>query len=543
MTGAASVESDVQPKAIGIARWLVPSVGGLSLVFILVFMFAMQSRFLEDSDSGWHIRTGDLIRQSGQVPVADPFSFTMSGHQWFAWEWLSDWMMSLVHQASGLSGIVVGSFAVLTMAHLLLYQVMRHRGTDPTVALVSMCAAALFSAGHWLARPHLLSILMIVVWSILVEAYRRHRSRAIWGVPPLIVLWANLHGAFVITFVMLAVYAAGEWLEAAARGEGRAPETTRMLRTYAVVAALSVVAGAATPYGTGLYGHIVRYLGDTGLLSQIDEFQSPDFHEVAGRIIELMIVVGVIAAVQAVRRGRWVEPLLVGLWVHLCLQSARHITLASAVMAPIIAEQWQHLLGEVARAVGADRAVAGLAGRMRALVAGVAAIDRQVNNAALYAGLVVFFAVLFGNAGVRNRLVINQFPPDSQPVAAAQFIERERASGRLMGRVFAPDQFGGYLIYRFEGRLKVFFDGRSDFYNQGAAFADALRIGLVRNGWDALLDRYEIEWMLLGPETQIAVTALSSGKWVRTYQDSTAVILTRSNGREARAAAGTNPGG
>jgi hypothetical protein len=348
-------------------------------------------------------------------------------------------------------------------------------------------------------------------------------------VPPLIALWANLHGAFVITFVMLVAYAAGEWLEAAARGESRAPGTTRMLRAYAAVAALSVMAGAATPYGTGLYGHIVRYLGDTDLLGQIDEFQSPDFHDVTGRITELMILTGVVAAVQAVRRRRYVEPLLVALWVHLSLQSSRHMTLAAAVMAPIIAEQWHHLLRELAGTMSADRAVAGVAGRLRALVAEVAAIDRQVNNAAVYFGLVTFFAVLFGNAGVRNDLVINEFPRDSQPVAAAQFIERERAAGRLTGRVFAPDQFGGYLIYRFEGRLKVFFDGRSDFYNQGAALGDALKIGRVRPGWDELLDRYDIQWMLLAPESPIAVTALSSGKWARVYQDSIALVLTRSN--------------
>ena len=537
MPGPKSTEPIGSTKAIGVARWIVPSISALGLVFIVVFMFVMQSRFLEDSDTGWHIRTGDLIRQTGRVPVADSFSFTMAGHQWFAWEWLSDWTMSLLHQAFGLSGVVLASFVVLTVAHLLLYQVMRHRGTDPIVALVAVCAAALFSAGHWLARPHLLSILLIVVWFILVEAYRRSRSRAIWWVPPLIALWANLHGAFVITFAMLVLYAAGEWLEAAARGEGRAPATMRMLRTYGIVAALSVVAGVATPYGTSLYGHIVRYLGNTELLSQINEFQSPNFHEGAGRITELMLIAGVVAAFQAVRRGRYVEPLIVALWLHLSLQSTRHMTLAAAAMAPIMAEQWHHLLAELAAALGVDRAVGGVAGRLRALRAGVAAIDRQVNNAALYAGLAVFFAVLFGNAGLRNRFLANEFPADSQPVAAATFIERERAAGRLLGRVFSPDQFGGYLIYRFEGRLKVFFDGRSDFYNQGAAFGDALKIGRVTPGWDELLDRYDVEWMLLGPNTPIAVTALSSGQWVREYQDATALVLTRSRGGRAPAIA------
>lgn len=516
--------------AASVARWMLPSVAGLSLVFVVVFMFAMQVRFLADSDAGWHIRTGDLIRRTGQVPRVDPFSFTMAGREWFAWEWSSDWIMSWFHQRFGLSGVVVAFFTVLAAAHALLVQVCRRRAVDTTVALVVLCVSALCSSVHWLARPHLFSILLIVVWSMLVEGYRRGRSGVVWSVPLLIVPWANLHAAFVITIPMLVVYAAGEWLEAVARGAGRAPETRRMLWTYASVAVLSLVAGLATPYGLGLYAHIVGYLGDVSLLGQIDEFQSPNFHDISGRFTELLIGLSVVAAAQAARRGRFVEPLLVAMWVHLMLQSQRHISLAAAVLAPIIAEQWHHLLRELAAATGVDRMADGIGGRLHRLHARVAAIDGQVDNGAVYLGLVLLFLVLFADGNLRNTLVRSGFPDTSHPVAAARFIERERAAGRLQGHLFAPDQFGGYLIYRFEGRLKVFFDGRSDFYSRGPAFADALSIGRVTPEWDTLLDRYDVQWMLLRPETALSVTALASGTWTRVYQDPIAEILVRRGG-------------
>ena len=46
------------------------------------------------------------------------------------------------------------------------------------------------------------------------------------------------------------------------------------------------------------------------------------------------------------------------------------------------------------------------------------------------------------------------------PVRAAAELEKLPSGMRLL----APDKFGGYLIYRFDGRVRVFIDGRSDLY-------------------------------------------------------------------------------
>src|SRR5262245_9950438 len=72
-------------------RWLVPSLGGLSVTLLAVNMIGpIGGRLLGDSDTGWHIVTGDLIRRTGMVPRVDPYSHSLPGREWFAWEWLSD---------------------------------------------------------------------------------------------------------------------------------------------------------------------------------------------------------------------------------------------------------------------------------------------------------------------------------------------------------------------------------------------------------------------------------------------------------------------
>src|SRR5262245_20349108 len=221
-------------RRVGIlARFMLPSLGAFCLLLILLMLVVNSSRFLLDSDTGWHIRTGELILQKRSVPHYDPFSHTMSGSAWFAWEWLTDLGMAQVHAWWGLAGIVASAFLILLLSYTVLYKIMLWRGAGPLIACLMTFFCAFACVVHWLARPHLISIALMVVWSGMVESYRRNRTRWIWITPLLIAVWANLHGAFIVTFVVLIVYAIGEWLEFAINGRWWDEEIRRVLGSYA----------------------------------------------------------------------------------------------------------------------------------------------------------------------------------------------------------------------------------------------------------------------------------------------------------------------
>src|SRR5215813_3157618 len=223
-------------KKVGaVARWLLPSLGSYCLLITLYLLVNNSWRLLNDSDTGWHIRAGELILETHTIPQRDPFSHTMAGRQWFAWEWLADLAMALLRRHWGLAGVAGAAALVLLLSYAALYRVTVRRGADATVAFVTTIFAVLAGVVHWLARPHLASIALMVFWCAAVEDFRRNRSRWIYFLPPGIALWANIHGAFVATFPLLAVYAVGEWAEFAARGEGWGAKLRRVLRVYAVV--------------------------------------------------------------------------------------------------------------------------------------------------------------------------------------------------------------------------------------------------------------------------------------------------------------------
>ncbi|MFN0110067.1 MAG: tetratricopeptide repeat protein [Blastocatellia bacterium] len=528
MTQAGRQRRNASDKPVSFAaRWLLPSLGGLSALLALQLLVTNSYRLLLDSDTGWHIRTGELILKTQTVPRTDPFSHTMPGESWFAWEWLTDVLMATLHGWRGLAGVVAGAILILLASYAALGWLMLRRGADPIIAVAMTIFGAIASIVHWLARPHLVSILLMVVWCALVESYRRKRSKWIFAVPLLVALWANLHGAFVVTLVMLGVYAAGEFLEFAAQGKWRSRESLQVLKTYSLIGLLSLMAAALTPYGFKLYGHLWRYLSDTQLLATIDEFQSPNFHSTDGKLIELLLLLAVIAAVNAFRQKRFVETGLVLLWGHMTLQSERHVTLAVVALTPIIAEQLSNLLAELS-----DRAARGEETGSKALRAtrswyrSVMAINRQLTGASCYVAAFAF--VLFvANGAMADKLLFPRFDDKRFPAGAVEFVHQSQQISQLSGRLYAPDQFGGYLIYR---QFKVFVDGRSDFYRQGSVLSEMGELESVRSEWpklEALLDKRSIDWMLLKPNHALAQVALFSGQWARIYEDSVAQILIR----------------
>jgi hypothetical protein len=519
-----------------VARWSIPSIGNYCMLLVLYLLVANSWRFLIDSDTGWHIRTGDWILQHRQVPQRDVFSYTMAGHAWFAWEWLADVSMSMIHAARGLGGVVGAAVLLLTITYGALFRVMIWRGTDPLTAFAVTLFATLASMIHWLARPHLFSIPLMIAWCLLVERHRRTGTRWIYAVPALILLWANLHGSFVVTFAMLLIYAAGGWLESAQRGEAWSRATRRTLGTYALVGVLSAIAAIATPYGVRLYGHLWRFASDEHLLAGIQDFRSPDFHLADGKLIELLLLLGALAAMRAAVQRRFVEAGLVLLWAHLTLQSERHVTLAAVVISPLVAE---HLSQGVGAAVERASRREGRWGRWwgaaRSWHQGMTRADRQVNGVTVYTVTLGFLLIATCN-GSSDKWLPTNVSPRRFPIAAVDFIAGERKLGRLRGNLYAHDQYGGYLLYRLYPDVRVFVDGRNDLYAQGTILDEMTAVSNVEPSWSDVLDKHQVEWMLAPRDRPLSLMARMSGGWKAVYEDPTAQVLVRMPSRSTVAA-------
>lgn len=455
--------------------WLFPDVALVAAavtLFYCLFLFQGYQTLFRDSDAGWHIRDGEAILASGRLPRTDPYSFTKAGAPWFAWEWAADAAAGAAHRAAGLRGVAFLYAAAIAAGVWMWFRLQWAMGGNFLVAcamaplLLSTCNI------HWLARPHVFGWLLLVAMVWWCE-----RGGNAWGAAAIAAVWANVHASFFLAAAVAGAY----WVQ-------------RRDRRSAGVLAAAVVAPLANPYGWRLYQHVLAYLTDSDLLSRIGEFQSFDFHAPGAGQIIATVILGIAGGTLALVLGRLHHFLLAMLFSVLALRSARGLPLVALVLLPIANSAitaslpWKHFLAYGGRLRGLDARLGGWAW--------IPAI-----------GAAAFLLLRFVPAG---------FPADQFPVAAYAHL----APG---GRLFAPDKFGGYLIYRSNAGRKVFFDGRSDFY--GAEFLKQYgRLVQVRPGWQEYWNEFHFSQALL-PRDAPLIPALEGIGWRTVYQDKTAVIL------------------
>src|SRR3954464_5653563 len=131
---------------------------------------------LNDSDTYWHIRAGEWMLAHRQVLRADVFSYTAGGAPWLTQEWLAEIVMALGWAAGGWVAIhlLFAVCAALT-AGLVGYSVRARVNFVP--ALLAVVLGLCCVTGSLLARPHMLALPLLALWTAgLTTARERNRA-------------------------------------------------------------------------------------------------------------------------------------------------------------------------------------------------------------------------------------------------------------------------------------------------------------------------------------------------------------------------------
>src|SRR5271170_7087996 len=168
----------------------------------------MTARNATDPDLWWHLRTGQWIVETGHVPHSDPFSFTRSGHAWVSHEWLSEVVFYQLWKHGGAAALIVFSAIVTTTGFMLLYLRCLSRGVKGHWAAAATVLGALASAPSWGVRPQMFTFTFASLLLFLINR-GEDRPRLLFWIPPLFLLWLNLHAGFALAPVLLIAYGAG----------------------------------------------------------------------------------------------------------------------------------------------------------------------------------------------------------------------------------------------------------------------------------------------------------------------------------------------
>jgi hypothetical protein len=510
-------------------QWVSPSITDL---FFLVIFFALTygilaPRLLGDAGIGWHIRNGQQMLQAHAITRVDSFSSTMSGQPWYAWEWLYDAMVALIHQSLGLNGVVFFSGLIIAATFTLTLKFALLRGASLPLALVLL----LFSMGacsiHFLARPHLLSWLIAVVWFQIVDTAASclvpEQRRCLYWLPALMLLWVNVHGGFVFGLVLLALYMVAGWIQYfASSGAGDRERIAGLHRQLGIATVLSILATFLNPYGYRLHQHIYDYLTNRFLMNHIDEFLSPNFHHVPQQCFAILLLITLAALAVTFRKLAAPQLLVILFAAWSGIFASRNLPISSLLLVLVMAPLLPEAFSEAAARPDYAASLRGLLLRLRSFETRMRKMEFSFRGH-LWPLLGVAFGLWICWHGGRlgsNRLMDAHFDAGRFPVQAVEVIADR--GGEVP--IFCPDIWGGYLIYQLYPRIKVVVDDRHDLYGS-EFFKNYLKVIQVQPGWDQVLEQEHVTRVLAPANSSLTVLLRESPQWMVVHEDDTAVLF------------------
>jgi hypothetical protein len=447
---------------------------------------SMMPKVLGDPDTYWHLAAGEWILRHAAVPQTDPFSYTFAGKPWTAHEWLAEVVLALAHRLAGWSGVLLlagAAFAgviAITGAYL-------RKWLGPLTLLVMLVFVGSGIAPSLLARPHLLALPLLAAWLVgLLSARDAGRAPSPWLLPVMLV-WANLHGSFVLGLGFLGVFA----LEAVIADPPKIWSTVRKWAPFGLAAlAMTLI----TPHG--VEGLLFPFqVADMSSLAIIGEWRSADFSKL--QAFEIVLLEGLFFILWLGVRVPPLRILILLGFLHLALRHERHQMVFVTVAALLLAEPLA------------------LAFRQRGMVKADAPVPSRAPGwwGAALAAILVLAAAVRLSWPVERR-------DSATPAAALKAVPPSLRSTP----VFNAYDFGGYLIF---AGVRPYIDGRADLYGDKFVIEHNALLQAPKDEVQRHLDKYAVQWTLLQPEVPMVAVLDGLPGWRRLWADKTAVVHVR----------------
>ncbi len=461
-------------------------------------------------DVWWHIAVGEIITAGGPIPTVDIYSFTAQGAPYgYANIWLADVIFYWLHRLGGPALLVGATGVLLCAAFGLVWRLAWQRSGSARLATAVSLISASLAIRFGAARPQIFSIFLFALFFwLLCQARQQRQARWLWPLPPLMALWTNLHGAFPLGLVLVGFILVEALLHAVRKRS--LTQHRPWLSALLVCLMLTLAATGANPAGYGIFGAVQSVLNDPASQQLVLEWQPQDIKVTTDLPFFVLSAVAVLIFIYAPARP-WIGDVLLwaGFWV-LGIGARRNGIWLALVSPPLLAgylAQFPLLTPKDAPTTTRPRRQ----GPARLLLV-------------LFTGLTILLSPWvrpqLGNQRLGYGLLDRR-----TPVAAVEYMAQQG----INGRVFHPQWFGDYLIWRAGPNVQVFLDGRVHLYNR-QTWRD---YSAILNGWEweRLLDAYQVSWVLLdtddASQNDLRSGLRASPHWRLQYADAVALLFAR----------------
>lgn len=446
-----------------------------------------------DPDVWWHAVIGQQILRTGHWPTQDAFSFTAAGAHWIAYEWFGELWMGIAYRW-GERGLVVLNGLWASLLLVLLYAYLTVRTKNCKAAFAATAVAIPVLSGVFSARPQMLGYGFLLVELLCLERYAQGSRRALWVLPPLYLVWVNTHGSFLLGLAIWGAF----WLAGLFRfrhGELLAEPWTRQQRRELLFALLGAVAVLPlTPYGTRL----AAYPLEMAVLQRVNLSHIQEWLPIAHFTEWWSVFLACLLTLFLVQL-LWRPPyrLFDALFLFAAAAAtAVHIRFVFVFMFPV-------------------------AVRLALVVARWFAPYQVEKDRP---GLNVLLLAVFGGLLVwtfPSRAQLDQDLSKSYPLQAVQHFRADWPPAPVLNEY----GWGGYLIGKYRGKVKVFIDGRADLYEYAGVLQDYIDLMDLKADAPLILAKYHVRSAFIRTDCPLTTYLSAAPGWRKVYQDKLATIF------------------
>jgi hypothetical protein len=488
-----------------------------ALALLLVFM--MSARAPVDTDMWWALRVGKEIVTTGDLVRTDFITYTHAGNDWVAHSWLFDVILYGMFSWLSYHGLtLLVALLASAIAAVMWFQL----SGSAIFRTIMVVFAGLIAAPTWTPRPQMISMLFLCLTILILFLYRRSKERKLlFLIPPMMLLWANLHGGYILGLLAIGTLIAGEIGDHLLLHNTEDGLDWLQIRDLAMLVGVSLLVTLITPYGFGTWEISVSTF-NMQVNNLISEWLSPNFHEsvTLPYFISILVLVGTLALKKRPVAG-W-EAIMIMLFLYFSLNARRQIGAYAVAVVPILARSlwtllvawWQHV--EIYLAAGHQPVLDWI---RRITTPKPAKENKWINLlvVALFA-LICWGKLVYVSVDYLVEEVLN---PATFPVEAV----RAMKAANLEGQLFNEYDWGGYLSW-WAPDTPVYIDARADLFGDEFIF----RWHHICEGtedWKAQFEQWGITQVMLAANRPLAKTLALQPDWNIIYEDEIAVFMVK----------------
>jgi hypothetical protein len=491
----------------------------IAILSLFFFFFGTFMVRIWSPDFWWHLATGKWIVEHSRLLDHDPFSFaTLQKDPYFPIDrvrfiltqsWLSQIIIYKIYTFLGFAGISIMRALILTLSLFVLFLLLRYYRMEPAVIVIAISGAYLILRLFTNEKPQLFSILFSSLLLYILERARNEGPRfAILSIP-LMTLWSNLHGGYIYGGVIIWIYIISGWLGHLIKKEDSS-QRKRHIR-FTIILILSFLASFANP--NKFYAYVNVLIPKYMVVSQFIQEHRPTYTAYRENIV-FFIILSLSSCLLIINRKKVTlnDLFLFVFNVIISLMSVRYL-IFFAIYGSFILGRY---LNYTFRSLNIDR-------------------KRLFGTATILTTITFFTLYLFVIENINIRAMFRtSISYGLYPYGATEFIKKTLPPRRL----FNPYTWGGFLIWHLYPKFQVFTDGRNlnpeiffQYMEVTKADTSDFYFGLPK--WEAILEGYNIDYILIGPfkkysnALKLNDKLVGSDKWELVYAGKDALVFIR----------------